>query len=322
MFYRRLLLIPLLALLGSAAVGQEPPAPASDEVSLIYRYKIGQVTRTRSTTKADANISLVGGTAGGSDIPLVIKIVTSETETTTGTRQGTATLRKDVGSVTYSIDQAGVPVVARFVNGRIVSASANGLALPPDQRTKLAEQLTANRKFESRTLRRSAVGRTTDTAGVPDEDSFATLFIAPDKPVKIGETWEHTERIKPSAWGIPASAAIAGLETRVQHTLKSVEERDGRKLAVVDTSGSLTGDSATTGGVQQSFTGTTRFDIAAGRPVSGQYWIDVTQELPASALRLPPGAAEFARVVAVVEVKMEITPVATKPTPAPKKKKR
>ena len=137
-------------------------------------------------------------------------------------------------------------------------------------------------------------------------------------PVKVGDTWETMQRIRPTVLGGSGPFVIPEIEFRYTHTLKRIDVRGGKKQALIESSGSgsTLGEGADNT-LNQSITGVTRFDIDRGAVASSQYNIILGLRLA-----IPPGAEGAAAGLTGVRVDGSIDVVVMELPVAPLKKKR
>lgn len=290
--------LPVFVLVGSigaaaAAPAQEtpatpPPPPADGGLSLAFKHKAGQIQKFKGTIKVDAAISPGGGASAIGSIPVISKSVLAFTEKVTGTRKGTGTLSLALTSLVSNTDAFGTKVVNRFQNGK-VSTSVNGAPAGQSQAAAAAELAELKKPAG---FRRDPQGLTTPIGS--GNNAFGQLFGStsftivqlPSTPVKVGDSWETVQKIRPTVVTGKVPFLIPEIEFRYTHTLKRLDTRNGRQQALIESSGSgaPVGQEADTT-VNQSITGTTRFDIARGAVVSSQYNILLGMSIP-----LPPGA--------------------------------
>jgi hypothetical protein len=323
----------LAALLAAVAAGAqetpkpeppktEPPltppvtSPTPDGAVYTFKYKIGNVQKFRGTTKMDATVTPEGGGIGSNGIPVVVNYVYAYGEKVTGTRQGTGTIAVTLSSVSAVAESIAGKFTMRSQGGK-TTVTVNGQ--PVQANAGPAAQLKA--MFKPGTMRRSPSGvvalpgtaggtvtQLTGTAG-------GTIVEFPATPLKIGDTWETQQTIRPTL-GEGGGLVVPPVQFQFTHTLRSVETKGGKKLALIDSTGngSTTGAGETT--LQQSIQGTTRFDVTRGVVVSSFYNVVLGMQLPPGTLG-PQGG----RLDGTMEVTIRETP-APAPTKKPVKKKR
>lgn len=280
------------------AQDQPPPPPAppvSPEdpgISLVYRYKTGQAQRFKLQMKGDFSLTPQGGASGLGPIPINMDQTLVYTEKVTGTREGTGTLSVSLDSMTITSGAMGMNHTLRMQNGKVTS-SLNGKPTPAGASGMPAAAMQNMAPKKPVILKRDPTGASTLVGGAAPamgtmmggiSGSIAQL---PGKPVKVGETWESVQKVKPS---LPGPAAQAGqipeVEIRLTHTLKGLAEKNGKQFALIETTGngSIPMASGTVQSMDQTVSGITRFDIARGAVVSGQYKLDLAMRMG-----LPPG---------------------------------
>jgi hypothetical protein len=121
------------------------------------------------------------------------------------------------------------------------------------------------------------------------------LLVLPTKPVRPGDTWTDTRTVSTPNPQNPKKPVSLRIVTTF--TLKEVREREGRRIAVIESrarSKLPTGNGVMgmqmEGGTQQ-VTGTTEFDIEAGEVLAGSYATAVDVELAAPQAAQPGAPA-------------------------------
>jgi hypothetical protein len=298
-----------LSLLATAALsGQDSETPGTTEpaeqtVKLAFKHQTGQVRKYRGTGKAEMTVTPEGGGAGLGPIPMNIKIAFAQTEKVTGTRQGTGTIAVKLDSMTMGLDFVGINMVMKVLNGK-ATASVNGQPLKPGQPgvggdLKSLEDLAKNVAIVKRDPRGQITLVKGQGAGVGQVLGGASLGLAqmPDKPVKVGDSWDISQKIKPTVPGPTGSAGggtarMADIDVQFTHTLRALEVKNGKQHAIIDSTGNGFLPETGEGPVQtmsQNFTGSTRFDVNAGAIVSGQYSV-VVEATMSQAIGTPAGA--------------------------------
>lgn len=329
--------LPFLALVASAAVpalAQDtkqpapptaPPAapPAEGGTLLQFKYKAGQTQAYKATVKIDAAVSPEGpGAAAANPVPVMVRSVVAFSEKVMGTRKGTGTLQMPISSLVTTQEVAIIKAVVKYQNGKL-TASVNGKPQPLSANSAgLAELKKAAVLRRDPQGKVTPVGKGSDAIGQLFGSSSYTLVQFPDKPVSVGDSWETVERIRPSVVGKRVPFVIPEIEFKYTHTFKGIQEKNGRKTALIETSGSGSTVGAEGGEnmLNQSVTGTTRFDIARGVVVSSQHNVILSLLLgvPSGGAAAQPGGA--LRLDGSMDV--VVTEAAGKPAAAGAKKKR
>jgi hypothetical protein len=298
---------------------QAPPAPeaSAESVPLVYKHKIGDLVRYRGNVKMDLAVSPEGGGAGLGSIPVTGSTVFAYTEKVTGTRMGTATVSMTMQSLTTSLDVLGQKSVTKLQNGK-TTVSVNGKPVPldsPEARSQVAQLK------KPVLIRRTPLGLVTPVgsgnsafAGVFGGNTPSILQFV-EQTFKPGDTRETSQTFRPSLAGSGSNrVVIPAIDFKYTHTLRGFATKNGRRTALIDT----TGSGATEGGdntVNQSVTGATRFDLERGVITSSQYNIILSLRIS------PPGAAaqggpSSVRLDGSVDVTMmEAAPTPKKPAP-------
>lgn len=320
----RLLAASLLVLAGvSASRAQDAPA-AAPEVTLTYKYQTGNMQKFRLSSKSDLTLSPEGA-AGLGPIPVTAKMQAVYTEKVAGTNQGTGTILVSLGSMLVDTNALGMSNIVKVQNGK-VTTTVNGQPAPAGASGDLAKGLAGNKPI---TLRRDPHGSVTDANGATAMVTGGigmTIAQLPDHPVKVGDSWDITQKIRASVPGTPGGQAAPEIEVRFTHTLKDLQTQGGKQFALIESIGSgSTAADAPGPAVSQNVTGTTRFDVARGAVASGQYNMDLSMKiatpgLPAGAA--PQGAPASIKVdgmIAMTLTEVPLTPASTAKKPAAKK---
>ncbi len=279
----------------------DPPPPAesggAETVKLGYKYTTGQIQKFRGTAQNDLTLSLGEGGGGLGPIPMNQKIDFILVEKVLGTRQGTGTLSVRVDSMSMAMNVLGTDIVMKSVNNKVttlINGQPQEGGLPGGPGNPAAALKGVNTPFS---LRRDPFGVQSPIPGAKAPNSpllreITNSFLQfPDKPVAVGESWETVMKSRPDVGG-PGSVPGASpeIEVKYTHTLKSMETKNGVRYALIESigSGSVPGPDGMPGS-SQDVSGTTRFDIARGAIVSGQY--TATLNLKLGGLQLPGAAA-------------------------------
>jgi hypothetical protein len=291
------------------------PAPPPSEtgsrgISLIFKHAAGQVQKFRANVQGDLTLTPEGDGGGIGAIPISLKMAYAITEKVTGTRRGTATLSTLLDSATIASGFAGNTIVMKALNGKM-TVSVNGRPVPAGApgAAGFSGVQQINLRIPAIT-RRDPRGRVTAASNRPDPisqlfgSSSATILHLPDKPVEVGESWESTQRIQPTVpGGAAAGIAPPAIELRLTHTLKSVSVKNGRRFAIIESTGSSETSQGGQSASNQSISGISRFDVTRGALVSQQYNADMGVQLPMPAnAAAPPGAPQSLRMDGIMTV--------------------
>jgi hypothetical protein len=105
----------------------------------------------------------------------------------------------------------------------------------------------------------------------------ASTFALPDRPVRVGEAWQTSYRLLPDLPGsLAREVRTPVLTVRFTHTLQALQTKNGRQYAIIRTEGAGLTPPESPVTVQHDYAATTRFDVARGVVVSGQYRLDIT----------------------------------------------
>ena len=268
------------------------PAPAGTEgagqpVSIAFKYKAGQMQEFRATTKGDLNLSPEGGAGGGiGALPVGVNTVVTYNERVAGTHQGTGTIVMRVTGVSVTSNVMGRNFNVRVKNGKS-TVTMDGKPAPPGAPGAGAfKAMTATGPFK---FKRDPLGQMSgdakDLAAIGGLTEGAATGIAslPEKPVQVGESWEKSQKVRPNIGGANPNAAVATpeIEVKMTYTLKSIETKNGKKLAIIESSGSGSTPADAQGlSLNENITGTTRFDIDRGAVAGGRYNADISMKIP------------------------------------------
>lgn len=312
-------------LLVSSTVQAQQPGP----VALAYKYAVGQSQRFSSQVKTEATFSL--GNAGGlGPIPVTMDMTYGYSEKIIGTKQGTATLSALLQAPTVKANVIGQEYVVREKGGKTVVTVNGEPAGEGNQPGDVSGMLKTLMQSKKGVLRRDAMGGISPVSGAAAElgallssGMIGPMLRLPEQPVSPGDTWEFTQKYRPSVPGpVPSLGGDADLDLKLLYTFKSLEKKGGKEFALIETVGSAQGNSEQ-GSTNVSITATSRFDIARGAVVSSK----VTNNLNMAGVSVPGnaaaggGQASSSQIDAVLDIVVREVP----PTPAksaPKKKKR
>jgi len=310
----------ILVLGAVAVVGQEVPPP-TQEVTLVYKYKTGNLQKFRMEAKGDMTVTPEGGGIG--PIPVSSKVATIYSEKVTGTREGTGTLAAKFETFQVDADLLGNALAGRMVNGKL-KYTINGQPAPEGGvGAALAAGADVTRVL---TLKRSALGAITEGAG-PNAGGTGpgnTLVQFPEHPVKVGDSWETTQPVGSGIASGPVGAAVQ--QAKFTHTLKSLVTKDKRLFALVESLGaSISPEDPTAPVIKVNISGTTRIDVERGVLVGGQYSIDTSGKIgtagfpgagggaPADGAAAPSMKLDGITTLTVQEVPATAAPAAKKP---------
>ena len=312
----------------TAARAQDPATPPPTEFTLAYKYQTGNIQKFRLETKSDLTLTPEGGggiAASLGPLPIASKMTTAYTEKVAGTRQGTGTLTIKVDSLLIDTNVMGRASVIKVQNGK-TTATVDGQPAPEGALGGAANSLST----KPVTVKRDPRGLvTSESGGMPAGGAGASIAQLPDHPVKVGDSWEVVQQVAANLPG-PGGGIAPPLDVRFTHTLKEVVTKNGKQFALIESmgSGSTPADAAGPS-LNQSITGTTRFDIARGAVASGQYNMDISMKLGTAAL--PGGGAAGAGgpssvkidgLIAMTLIETPATPAAPAKKPAAKKAKK
>lgn len=283
------------ALLVCAGVGAVPRAwcggaaqAEGEGITLRYQFPPGRVSRQQSTMKADLQAELEG-IAGRQPLTLETAALLQDTVVQVGAA-GDALLATELLSFSLDGSLTGVRMVIRMANGK-VNSTLNGR---PVQGGLLMAALGSGRPRPAR-HRMSASGqilergdgdwsasvtRLLGVEGGPLDEADVDLTF-PDRPVAVGDRWgSEVTRV------IVLPNAPEGASTRLQvlnaSNLQRVEERQGRRVAIIETRGGvrlLTPAGGNPPRFTQETTVTTTFDVTAGEVIESRGTIRLDMDL-------------------------------------------
>lgn len=258
---------------------ETPPAPEGEK--LVFKYQPGTMQRFRGQIKGDITLSQGGGAGGGLEIPMTLLWQFVSTEKVVGARQGTGTLSVRLDASNLTVDAGVAKIASKLQNGKFVT-TVNGQKPPPGSQYESNLQ-GLKTLLAPRTVHRNPRGVLQGGEAVGGNaigGSTMALVQLPDKPVQVGDSWESVENVKIGVPGQPGQGIAptkANEEIRLTHTLKSIEAKNGKRFAIIESSGSSALESGEGAGPSsnQNVLGTARFDIARGAVVSTQYTVNV-----------------------------------------------
>lgn len=305
----------LLALVGASVSGQEMPA-AGEALLLAYKHQPGSEQKFRLEAKSDLTVTPEGGLG---PLPVSMKLNTTYAEKVTEAQDGTGTLTTRLEAFLVDTNFLGNALVGKLEKGKMVYTLNNQPAPPDGPVAALVGAVNPTQVFTVKRTPSGAIaeGGAPNVGGVGPGSSLAQF---PDRPVKVGDTWETTRPVGAGLQG-PGAAAGTVLVARYTHTLKEVVKKDGRRFAMIQSSGAATpADQAEAPDVRQSLSGLTRFDIERGVMVSGQYKLDLSMKVAAPAL-LGAAAANGGGAVPMMQLDGLTTITVLEATAAPNGKK-
>jgi hypothetical protein len=281
-------------------------AQAPDQaVSLAFKHQVGKIRKYRLNSKADLVMTPSGMGGGGlGPIPLTLKTDMHFTEKVAGVRDGKATLSVTPLLLIADTGVMGMNMQMKMENGKV---TMNGQPVPDQGGLGPMAAMLSNKPI---TVRRTVLGQI-ETDGQPNASlgqllGSSFLIQLPERPVKVGDTWETAVKL-PGAPGGAVPIAAAPIEVKFTHTLKALEMVNGRLQAVIESAGTAPaapsaappapapppaqppGEGAPappmvapSGGT--SYAGTTRFDIEGGSIVGGKYTSDIRVTMPLGGL--------------------------------------
>lgn len=320
-------LLPAVLLTASlSAAAAQAPEPAPDTVLLAFKHEAGKVQSFRADVSGDLALSPEGeGGAGGlGPVPFGLRMNVAYSEKVAGVKEGVGTLASTVTTMTVRTDAMGNQIVGKLANGK-VTTTLNGR--PVENAPGAVGSLRSLAAQSRSTMRRTPTGEVTLVSGIGNgvgqvtgAPSAVIAQFSPD-PVRVGESWETVQKFRPGVSGTaPPGVTPPEVEVRLTHTLKSIEVKNGRRHALVETTGSGSTPEGSATSVSQNITGTTRFDIERGAVLSAQYDVDLSMKLSLAGLGQPaaPGLGGVIRIDGMLKIVLTEAPAAPA-KPAPKK---
>lgn len=290
-------LIFVAALPGLAAQEAQRVAPSSDEVTLAYKYRTGQVQKFRAVSKSDVTVTPEGGGAGFAIPPIAVNTQYVYTEKVAGEKDGTGTLSLAMSGLLMTTSVMGMDTVIKMVNGK-TTATINGqpaAGMGPGM-GMLQNLFSSKPVMLKRDVRGNAAAALTGAnPGQLFGMAAMTGVSLPETPVKVGDTWESTRRTAPSLPGPLAAAGSApDVDMKFTHSLKALEVKNGKQFAIIESTGSpappmAAGAESTVDAANQSIATTSRFDVARGALVSSRSSIEFSMKIASPTL--PGGPA-------------------------------
>ncbi len=285
---RGALVIPVA--LAAAALLAGPLSAQGEAVTLKYRYNPGRTVNAVMTMNGKLNMGI---SAGGQNLmlPMTMDMTMRMLQRVTGADpDGSGTVSQQVAGMTIEMNMAppgagNQKIVMRLSSGKLVM-QVNGMEVPLPQQ----QGLDAKKMTEPAILKMDASGKVLSVKGGPAEflgslpgGSTAQLaggpggLALPANPVTVGATWPVKTTMKmPIASGQGGIAGTIDVEINGTNRLKSVETKNGRRIANIESEGKVTtgpGGAKLEGGLSLQamnvgFKGVNQFDIEAGEPTS------------------------------------------------------
>lgn len=316
-------------------------AQEAQEVTLQFKHQPGQTRKFRFDMKADLTVTPEGAGGGIGALPIGLKSTSYFTEKVQAVDGDSASLLVTPLSMVMDTSLLGMSTVLKMEGGKV---TMNGQPLPPGGGFGGLEGMVSGKAM---TVRRNALGQVTvdaaGAAGISQMLNSSFLLQLPEKPVKIGDSWETSFKASGQLpVGGPLSPNLPDLELKLTHTLKSLEMQKGSQVAVIETKGSAGVGQPAAGGPEmppagqdmppagQTYSGTTHFDVTRGTILSGKYGADVKMKVPVPAglgggfpgapqgAPMPEGAPGSMQIDGMMTFTLGEAPLVT-PKPAPKK---
>lgn len=285
---------------GSLAVLSASPLWAQEGVTLAYKYQPGTTHRLGVNMNVDMALTMEGlqsapgggaGAAGLGPIPITTRARYTFIEKVAGTRDGVGTLALKADNMAFNVEAMGTKMAFKVVNGKMVG-TMNGQPMSNAQAPAGAAAFQRLGRL-SLTVRQDARGNRTPVEagapapGAPGGGDFLGNFgpvqiILPEGPVKVGDTWETRQKVSVQTPAAMPAEGAPSVEMVYTHTLKALEAKNGKQFAIITSTGAAETPRDGAGMFQelaQDFTGTTRFDVARGKIVSGQYTVEMGMKM-------------------------------------------
>jgi hypothetical protein len=257
-------------------------AQAEDQmVTLRFKHVPGQAHKFRFGMKSDMTMTPEGGAGGGPGaLPVGMKSTSIFTEKVKSVEGDSAALIVTPLSMILDNSVMGMSIAVKMEGGKL---TMNGQEVGPDSPMAPLAGMLSNKPVE---VRRGALGEVTPGPGVTSLNQMLNssfLFHLPDHPVKIGDSWETSE--SGSALGLGGGIGgglgpkLPEVQLKLTHTLKSLENKGGHVVAVIETKGVSGATDGAADDQGQKYEGTVRFDVTAGGVQSAQYSADVKTKI-------------------------------------------
>jgi hypothetical protein len=272
----------------------------STPVVVRFKYKTGQVQRLKVTSNFHAMVDPLGP-AHLTPVQAKVSSMSVVREKVTGTRKGVGTVSTTTESGTGSSFIGQRVRTAQTVNGK-TEVMENGKRLP-------------SKKLPVTITKRDARGDETRVSPKnPNEDSTGDLLFLPDRPVKVGDTWERRDAFRPHLFLPIPSSIVPKLDARFTYKLKGIEKKDGRRIAVIDVSGGPRMDTpkGTLKQYSADYSGTSRFDIDRGMLLSGKYRVKQAFSISFAEPGADPNGLQGLQSDGVTEIIVQELPAAAK----------
>ena len=301
-----------------SARAQDPAAPPSAEYTLAFQHRPGRFQKLRLATVGDLILTTeddAGMALGTGPLPFATKMTNRYTEKVIGAQQGIGTLIVRLDSMLVDTTFMGRTSTVKVENGQVTSVDGQPAPGGPGAAVNSLQPLVVQR--DSRGVVTTADGG--NLAGTAGNG----ILQLPEQPVKIGDAWEVVQQVAVAVPG-PGGEAAPPLDMRLRHTLKDVVTTNEKQFALIESKGSGSSPQEAPGpAVRQILTGTSRFDLARGALVSGQYLSQLFMEVDAPAPAGAAGGPSKIKIEGVVTISVaEILAAPAKPAPKPAARKR
>ena len=246
-------------LLGVAAFGDpsEPttgdPTAVPEEVSLQYKFTPGQSMRLSFTGKTSM-LGLLNGRPATDHVHATFKA--NVNSKCLGERDGFWTLRQSVDAPVMKVTAKGLGYDVDIRNGK-KTVRLKGKVLPPEKVPPQIANVAIPQAIQNKQVRVDRLGNVSGDAEM-GVDGMPRL---PEQLLRVGDGWT-TERERKDRNGSRTPVVT-------HHTLKSLDRRDGRLLAVIE-SESIGITRIGASGTETSHRTNYVFDVDAGYVVSGK----------------------------------------------------
>ncbi|MBI3912534.1 MAG: hypothetical protein HY320_16565 [Armatimonadetes bacterium] len=280
---------------------------------MAYSFHKGEKSRYRVEMGQDVHMDVGGGTENlPGPVPTAIhQAVTLDFLHTIRAVEANSAARvlAKVGDVSLVNDMGSQKLELSIQNGK-VTQKMNGETSPSGSRDAevmmkaVFQQSTELRLARNGKILSTSRSKSQQPGGLQDPlgiggvmgsgtGGYGTLIL-PNRPVRVGDTWKDIQTLDlpaPSS-ADPRKMTKSRLTIRTDYRLKEVVERNGRRLALIESElvGSFGGDAGAGATRLQSVSlrskGTTEFDIVGGFVAAGQY---ATEYKMASEMGAPMG---------------------------------
>jgi len=278
----------LLAVVSGAALCIARPIAAQGEaVTLAYKFKMGRTVHSTMTMngKLDMGLNLGGAQQ---QLPITMDMTARATQKVTAVGEdGAGTVNQTIDGMKMDMAMLNMfKITMELENGELVlSVNGQKQAVPNMPGIPTAKDIT-----EPTVMKVAPTGKVLSTMGgaskflssVPGGGAaqFAGFggLAFPAEAKAVGQSWDTRDTVQ-MPFGIPGQGGGGNVpvEVTTHNTLKSIDQKAGHRIAVIDTTGKVALPRGAKGGgggmfdvsaMTISFTSTSQFDLDQGEPTS------------------------------------------------------